>query len=174
LIGDAVEDLRVAASLIAYGLATDDILSPHFPIGLIGTGHMGLGTVDLSGFLRGYTLAQGMAKNDLWNFGSWRSSGDEDDYRDSQSLVAIGSVAFLTVRGMKAPAEEGFVEELRLTAGDRERVLQLFDEDSVFYRTLRDAMHQSGRWPRSLQPNVEVLESWRSLAHVVTTVTWPT
>lgn len=174
LIGDAVEDLRVAASLIAYGLATDDILSPHFPMSLIGTGHMGLGTVDLSGFLRGYALAQGMAENDLWDFGSWRASGDVDDYRDSQSLVAIGGVAFLTVRGMKAPAEEGFVEELRLTAGDRERVLQLFGEDSVFYRTLRDAMHQSGRWPRSLQPNVEVLESWRSLAHVVTTVTWPT
>ena len=174
LIGDAVGDLRVAASLIAYGLATNDILSPHFPISLIGTGHMGLGTVDLRGFLRGYALAQGMAKSDLWNFDLWRASGDVHDHEDSQSLVAIGAVGFLMVRGIQAPKGDSVLGDLRTAVDDHERALRLFGEGSFLYRTLEDAMHQRGRWPRSLTPNVEVLESWRSFAHALMTATWPT
>jgi|GEM_PF-4516517 len=172
LIGDALRDLRVAASLIANGLATDDILGPHFPTSLIGTRHMGLRTVDLRGFIRGYALAQGLAEHDPWDFGFWGSSGDVHDYRDPHALVAIGAAGFLMVRGIQAPMGDSVLDDLRNAVDDQERALQLFGEGSIFYRTLQDAMHQRGRWPKSLTPNVEVLESWRSFAHDVMTATW--
>lgn len=172
LIGRAIEDLRVAASLIAYGLATDDTLTTY-PISPVSPSHMGLSSVGVRDFIRGYALAQGMAEHDSWNFGFWRRGGEPGDMRDPQALVAVGAVGFLMVRGIKAPAEDAVAAYLKPAVGERERALKLFGEGSMFSQELRDAMHQSGKWPKSLQPNVDVLQSWRSLVHMLATAEWP-